>query len=280
MLLQGKRILITRTRRQASELAAQLESLAATAILIPTIEIVPPETYAPLDGAIARLHTFDWLLFTSANAVEAFHQRRSLMIAHTPAASPPRPETPTNPQTTLPRIGVIGPATAQAVQSIGLRIDLIPSQYIAESFAEALLPQAPGRSFLLVRASEARDHLPQTLTAAGATVTIAEAYRNQVPPGSVAALQYLFSDAAHPPDAITFTSASTARNLFDLLEQASLTLPSQITLASIGPVTSQTLRDLGHAPTIEATNPTIPALVEALLAHFDPTRRTVSSPDL
>ncbi len=268
MPAQAKRILITRTRQQASEFAAQLELLGAIPILIPTIEIVPPASYASLDAAIGQLHRFDWLLFTSANAVEVFDQRR-LRLAQNRAASSPDPENPTNSQATLPRIGVIGPATARAVQSIGLPVDLMPPQYVAESLAAALLADAPGRSFLLIRAAEARDHLPQTLTAAGASVTITEAYRNQVPPGSIPALQRLFSDLSLQPDAITFTSASTARNLFDLLEAAGLTLPPHITFASIGPITSQTLRDLGHPPTVEAATPTISALVQALLKHYE-----------
>jgi uroporphyrinogen-III synthase len=126
------------------------------------------------------------------------------------------------------------------------------------------LPDAPGKSFLLVRAAEARDILPGSLTAAGATVTIAEAYRNQLPPESIPALQQLFATPAGYPDAITFTSASTARNLCALLEAANLALPPNITLASIGPITSQALRDLGHEPTVEASEPTIAALIQAL----------------
>jgi uroporphyrinogen-III synthase len=247
--LTQKRILVTRTRRQASELALQLEALEAIPILIPTIEIAPPETYAPLDAALAHLDTFDWLLFTSVNAVEIFHQRR-------------------NPTHVPRRIAVIGPATARAVESIGLPVDLIPPQYIAESLSAALTPHASNARMLLIRAAEARDHLPEFLTAAGAHLTIAPAYRNQIPPDSIPALQSLFSDPAHYPDAITFTSASTARNLFTLLDAANLTLPPGITLASIGPVTSQTLLDLGHQPTVEAAAPTIPALIQALTTHF------------
>jgi uroporphyrinogen-III synthase len=250
--LTNKRILITRTRHQASDLAAQLEALGATTTLIPTIEIVPPASFAALDAALTCLRTYDWLLFTSANAVEAFHRRAQFLHL-----------------TQLPRrIAVIGSATLSAANAIGLTVDLIPPHYIAESLAEALLPEAPGKSFLLLRAAEARDHLPETLTAAGATVTIAEAYRNQLPPDSIPALQTLFASPEHYPDAITFTSASTARNLVALLEAANLTLPPNITLASIGPITSQTLHDLGHAPIIEAAEPTIEALVKALQASF------------
>ncbi len=252
MALQNKRILITRTRHQASELAAQLEALGAIPILIPTIEIVPPASFSALDAALTCLRTYDWLIFTSANAVEAFHRRAQFLHL-----------------TQLPKkIAVIGPATLSAANAIGLTVDLVPPQYIAESLAEALLPEAPGKSFLLIRAAEARDILPQTLTAAGATVTIVDAYCNQIPPDSIPALQHLFSTPDTYPDAITFTSASTARNLIALLEAANLTLPPTITLASIGPITSQALRDLNHPPTLEAPEPAIPALVQTLAQNL------------
>lgn len=247
--LGQRRILVTRTRHQASGLAAQLEALGATVVLVPTIEIVPPESYASLDTALARLAAFDWLIFTSANAVEVFQQRRDPAIA-------------------AKRIAAIGPATARAVEEIGLTADLVPSRYIAESLATELAPYAKHAHMLLVRAVEARDTLPEMLRAAGAVVTIAEAYRNQVPPDAIPALQSLFASPDTWPDAITFTSASTARNLFSLLDAAKIVLPKKIVLASIGPITSQTLRDLGHAPQIEAAEHTIPALVSALAAHF------------
>jgi uroporphyrinogen-III synthase len=252
--LTNKRILITRTRHQASDLAVQLEVLGATPILIPTIEIVPPASFAALDAALTCLRTYDWLIFTSPNAVEAFHRRAQFLHL-----------------TQLPKhIAAIGPATLSAANAVGLTIDLIPPHYFAESLAEALLPEAPGKSFLLLRAAEARDILPKTLTAAGATVTIAEAYRNQLPPDSIPAIQHVFATPENYPDAITFTSASTARNLCALLEAANLTLPPDITLASIGPITSETLRDLGHPPTIEAAEPTIPSLVQSLLTRLSP----------
>ena len=253
MSLLHKRILITRTRHQASELATRLEALGATVILIPTIEIAPPASFAALDAALTCLGTYDWLLFTSANAVEAFHRRAQFLHL-----------------TQLPKhIAVIGPATLNAANAIGLTVDLVPPRYLGESLAESLLPEAPGKSFLLVRAAQASDTIPATLTAAGATVTIAEAYRNQLPPDSIPTLQILLTSPENYPDAITFTSASTARNLIALLEAANLTLPSNITLASIGPITSEALRDLGHQPTLEAPEPTIPALVASLEAHYN-----------
>ena len=279
--LQNKRILITRTRHQASDLAAQLEALGATSVLIPTIEIIPPASYTPLDAALAHLGQYDWLIFTSANAVEVFHQRLTASQNRAPHPSQSHREgwgnrTKHDPfsasQPKLPRIAVIGPATAKAVQGIGLPVDLIPPKYIAESLAEALTPYARSSNMLLIRAEQARDILPEALTATGAHLTIADAYRNQTPPESIPALQQLFSAPANYPDAITFTSASTAHNLIELLEAANLTLPAGVALASIGPITSQTLRDLGHPPTVEAPDPSIPSLIQSLLDHFSQAR--------
>ena len=257
MPLTNLRILITRTRHQASTLASELEARGAHPILVPTIEIAPPNSFCALDAALAAIRSYDWLIFTSANAVEAFHRRAQ--FHHLTAV--PR------------RIAVIGPATARAVEAIGLQVDLIPPHYIAESLAETLIPHAKtpdgaSANILLVRAEQARDILPDSLIAAGANLTIADAYRNQVPPEAVPALKALFATPETHPQAITFTSASTATNLFTLLEAADLTLPPAVVLASIGPITSNTLRDLGHHPTVEADEPTIPALIEALEAHF------------
>ena len=270
--LLHKRILITRTRHQASELAAQLEALGATCILIPAIEIIPPTSFEPLDDALTRVRSFDWLLFTSANAVEVFADRlrtkdlgrassRSLSSASRTEENGP----------SMPRIAVIGPATARAVEGAGLAVDLMPPEYIAESLSAALLPFASGARILFIRAAEARDHLPETLTAAGANVTIAEAYRNQMPPESIPALQHLFSSPALYPHAITFTSASTVRNLVALLEFSKVVLTPKTVLASIGPITSQALRDAGLSPAVEAVAPTIPALVDALAAALNGT---------
>ena len=254
MSLTNRRILITRTRHQASVLASELEDRGAIPILIPTIEIAPPDSFCALDAALAAIRSYDWLIFTSANAVEAFHRRAQF---HHLAAIPRR-------------IAVIGPATARAVEAIGLQIDLVPTRYVAEALAQSLLQQVAASpaelpaNMLLVRAEQARDVLPEALTAAGVRLTIADAYRNQVPPEAIPALRKLFGTSESYPEAITFTSASTATNFFSLLEAADLTLPSGIVLASIGPITSGVLRDLGHRPTLEATEPTIPALIQAL----------------
>ena len=251
----SRRVLITRSPHQASALAEALRSSGLEPILIPTIELAEPTTFAPLDAALAHLDRFHWLLFTSANAVDAFHQR-----CPGPWVLNPGPC----------RVAAIGPATARALEAIGLKPHLIPPQAVAESLAATLLPHAlqpdgsPTR-FLLVRAEQARDVLPETLTASGAEVTIASAYRTVIPLESIPAIRDLFAEHANYPDAITFTSSSTATNLLALLESAGLTLPPEIQRISIGPITSQTLRDLDLPPHAEAAQPTIPALVEKVV---------------
>jgi uroporphyrinogen-III synthase len=274
------RILITRSPHQASELADALRALGADPILIPTIELTTPTTYAPLDAALTHLNHFHWLLFTSANAVEAFHQRLATLPelsealkghGFSGAIKVPGEGRTLAPEASLatPRIAAIGPATARALESIHLNPTLIPEKAVAESLAAALLPYAlqsdktPTR-FLLIRAEAARDHLPEILRAAGAEVTIAPAYRTIIPASSITAIQTLFADPKNHPAAITFTSSSTAENLFALLKSANLTLPPNILRASIGPITSQTLINLDYPPQIEAQQTTIPSLVVAL----------------
>lgn len=244
--LANRRILITRAKGQASALAAQLEALGATPILIPTIEIAPPSSYCTMDAALASIRSFDWIIFTSANAVQSFldRARRLKLDPH------------------AKHVAVIGSATAKAVTEAGMSVDLMPPRAVAESLAEALRPHALNSSMLLVRAAAARDILPDTLTAAGAVLTIAEAYRNVIPPESIDQLRVLF--AANPPDAITFTSGSTATNLVALLDAGTLKIPDGVVLASIGPITSQVMRNLNLEPNIEAIESTIAALVAAL----------------
>jgi len=251
------RILVTRSPHQASELADALRAVGAEPILIPTIELTAPTTYAPLDEALSHVESFHWLLFTSANAVEAFAAR----IKHLSILYPLR--------STLCAIAAIGPATARALESIGLIPTLIPERAVAESLAAALLPHAqqsdgsPTR-FLLIRAEAARDYLPEALRTAGAEVTIAPAYRTVIPESSVEAIGELFAAEANHPAAITFTSSSTAENLFSLLKTAGLALPPAILRVSIGPITSRTLENMGYPPQVEAQQATVAALVEAL----------------
>jgi uroporphyrinogen-III synthase len=254
MPLQNRRILVTRPKNMSSTVADLLTSLGAVPILIPAIVLVPPPSCAELDDALHNLRSFSLVVFTSASAVQAFAARAALLSV------PPRPR----------RVAVIGPATASAVQGTGIIPDdlrlIMPPRYISESLAETLLPYAPGAQILLPRAFAARELLPDVLIRAGATVTIADAYQTIVPQSSMEALADLFT--TDPPDAVTFTSASTARNVASLLESANLRIPPFTVLASIGPITSQAMRDVGLIPTLEAQESTIQGLIEALSAHF------------
>jgi uroporphyrinogen-III synthase len=272
--LADRRILITRAPHQASALADELLRLGAVPILVPTIEIAPPTSFAALDVALGNLTAFDLVIFTSANAVDAFHRRAQLLSLI------PKPK----------RVAVVGPSTARALQAIGLRANLIPPTYTAASLAATLAPEV-SRQHILILLPEDPDHsspgapsiaalrdgwdanpspspLAAALTAAGATVTLAPAYRNRIPAESIAALCHLFSAPENYPNAITFTSASTALNLVALLNAAKLILPESVVRASIGPVTSHALRELNLPPHLEAASATIPALANSLAAYF------------
>ena len=258
-MIKPPRVLVTRSSRQGSELAAQLLAAGAEPILVPAIELAEPATYVALDQVLESLEAFDWLLFTSANAVEFFARRLKTVRAGLPSG---------------PKVAAIGEATAHALEAVGWRVDLIPPQAVAESLAEALLPHArrPDGSpsqMLLLRAEMAREVLPDTLRSAGAELTLAPVYCNVVPESSVAAMVEIFSSRARWPDAITFTSSSTVNNLLALLETASLQLPLEILRISIGPITTQTLRGLGLAPHAEAAEPNLPSLVAAVMERWE-----------
>ena len=248
MSLAGKRVLITRSRTQASGLTVRLQELGAETISVPAIEIAPPSSYYALDAALACVQSFDWVVFTSVNAVQAFVERARQ-------------------QRILPSLGkvaVVGPATAKAVEAAGFRVDLTPPVYVAEALGEALAPYAAHASILMIRAEIAPNLLPNMLQAAGGQVTVASAYRTVVPRESAFRLQRLFSDTASFPDAITFTSASTVTNFLSLLDESGLTLPRQIGLISIGPVTSHMMRSSGMEPTGEADQATLESLCKAI----------------
>ena len=264
MIANGKRprILITRTRHQASALAQELLRLGTETILIPTIEVVPPISMESLDGAIDLLsqpgNAVDWVIFTSGNAVQALMDRargRGCVL---------------HPN----RIAAIGPATGKAVEELVPKPLLAPlltaHEFVAESLADELLAEAGDlpKHFLLIRAEETREVIPGILKAAGHRVTLAAAYRNVVPTTAIAALREMFSSPQSFPDAITFTSSSTARNLIALMESAGHSIPSSVVIASIGPITSGTLRSLGYEPTIEAPQATIGSLASAIGRHF------------
>ena len=249
--LFGERILITRSREQAGELAAPLRALGAETLELPTIAIEDPEDWSALDGALQKLARYDWILITSANGVRRWAARmaatgtdiRSLACA---------------------KLCAIGPATAEELRGHLLRVDKVPREYVAEGVLQAFADEPlEGKRILIPRARVARDVLPTELRKRGAQVDVVEAYRSVLPPESAERARVIFT--RHRPTLVTFTSSSTVENFLRLIPEAEKTAWLQdVPCASIGPVTSRTLRRHGLPVDIEAAAYTIPALVEAI----------------
>lgn len=255
--LRGKRILVTRARSQALSLVQRIESLGGEVIEFPTIEIIPPESYRPLDQAINQIGSYDWLIFTSVNGVEQFLNRFEMLgksIADLAGIE----------------VGAIGPETAKRLTAAQIQPNLVPKQYQAEGILEALIPETVlGKRILIPRAAKARDILPQTLRRWGAQVDVVEAYQTVLPQLDVSALCKLLAEGTI--DMITFTSSSTATNFAAMLGDQDLPrLLSRTVVACIGPITRKTVEDLGMRPEIVSEEFTIPGLVSAMVDYFAP----------
>jgi len=250
--LDGWRILTTRASKQSGGLARPLRDLGSEVIEIPTIEIRPPRSYKRLDDALRGIAGYQWLILTSVNGVEPLFAR--LKKLRMSAA-----------QLGHLQIAAIGPATRREIEARGLKVAITPEKYIAESVVEALRGQVEGRRVLLVRAKVARDILPVELRKAGARVDVAEAYETRIPALAKSRLKKLFARPEGRPHVATFTSSSTASNLLALLGNGSRSLLEGVQLASIGPVTSGTLREAGFEPAIEAREYTMEGLVAAIV---------------
>jgi uroporphyrinogen III methyltransferase/synthase len=255
--LFGKRVLITRTRRQASNLARLLADEGAIPVELPSIEIEPIEDREAVEAAIERLRSGDyaWAGFTSANAVELFFEHladRSLDARAFAGA----------------RIFAIGPATAAALVERGLRADVVPAEYVAEAVVEAMTPHVrSGDRVLLPRAESARAELVRGLEALGASVDEVPIYRAAVP--SEASPEVLADLRAGKIDVATFTASSTVRNLVAMLGDVSaLTGETRPLIACIGPITAETARELGLTVDVMASEYTVEGLVAALRDHF------------
>jgi uroporphyrinogen-III synthase len=258
--LSGWRILTTRASKQSGGLAAPLREMGAEVIEIPTIEIKPPTSYKALDTALKNIGKYDWLILTSVNGVEALFARlKKLRIAPAKLAHL--------------QVAAIGPATEREIEKHGLKVGVTPERYVAEAVVEALKGRTDGKRVLLVRAKVARDVLPIELRKAGAKVDVTEAYETHVPKGAKAKLNRLFSNDTSRPDIVTFTSSSTATNFLALLEKDHWHGLREIWLASIGPVTSDALRQAGFKPNIEAMEYTMEGLALAIAKHVLTTHR-------
>ena len=245
--LFGQRIVVTRDRRQSAELAEPLESLGAEVLLLPVIEIREPSDPKPLDAAIAALASYDWLIFTSANGVRYFMDR----LDHSPHDL----------RSLKARICAIGPATKAAVEALHLKVDLMPAEYVAESLLEAFAKENLEESkILLPRAAVSRDLVPRELAARGAHVDVVETYQTVAPLDLPTRARAILDRAPHW---ITFTSSSTVTNFIAAAGREAL---AKIKIASIGPITSATLRQHDVEPSVVANPHTVAGLVDALSA--------------
>src|SRR6184192_2610053 len=250
--LSGKRIVVTRTRKQASALSDKLRALGAQVIELPTIRIEPPSDLRTFAELVQDAHIYDWIVFTSANGVEAFFDVFFKLYDDAREIGGVR-------------IAAIGPATAQRVKDFHLHVDLQPEEFVAEAVAKEFRKQSSIENLriLLVRAEKARDVLPRELSAAGAIVDEAFAYRT-VPEtrDTSGARHQLSQDGA---DLITFTSSSTVENFLAL----GLPWPKRMRIASIGPITSKTARDHGLTVDVEARRHDIDGLAQAIREFFE-----------
>jgi uroporphyrinogen III methyltransferase/synthase len=245
--LFGRRIVVTRTREQASQLSKRLYRLGADVIEFPTIEIKPREDLRELRNAIDRIEGFDWIIFTSQNAVRIFfgvlsESGRDSRSLH------------------MNRIAAIGPATGKEIERYAIKPDLIPPEYVAEAMLEEMKTMdVAGKRVLLPCASEARETLKGGLEELGAHVERIPIY-DTIIPGNVSEESL---ERAISSDVITFTSSSTVRNFFKIIGR------TDAALACIGPVTAETVREQGYEPRIIASEYTIDGLVNAIVSAFD-----------
>ena len=253
--LLGKRVIVTRAREQASQLVNRLSDLGAECLQYPTIQVVAPADWTPLDQAINNLSNYQWLVFTSVNGVRFFFQRLFenrfdvRALGHVKTAC-------------------IGPATADKLLGYGIKTDILPESYRAESIVEAFKKEdIGGNKILLPRAMEARPILPVELTRLGATVDEVTAYRTDpVSDHTDELLDKLRSEAI---DLITFTSSSTVKNFIALLpKNKHKDLLKGVTIASIGPITTDTVKDMGFQVDITAEIYTIAGLCDAILKFY------------
>src|SRR6266487_432056 len=250
--LSGKRIVVTRSRKQASALSSKLRALGAHVLELPKIRIEPPTDLREFAELVQDAHAYDWIIFTSANGVEAFFEIFFKLYDD-------------GREIGGARIATIGPATAQRVKDFHLHVDLQPDEFVAEAVVREFQKQGGVENLrvLLVRAEKARDVLPKGLSTLGAIVDEAFAYRT-VPEtrDTNGARRQIAKDGA---DLITFTSSSTVENFLGL----KLPWPKGMQVASIGPITSKTVRDQGLKVDVEARRHDINGLVQAIRDFFE-----------
>jgi uroporphyrinogen-III synthase len=248
--LTGQRVLVTRASHQAGQLSEGLRALGAEAVEVPVIEILPPASLESLDAVLRQFAQYNWLVLTSANAARAIAERAAQLGIELD-------------QPATMKVAAVGQATAAAAVAAGFQVTFIPESYVAESLLEGMKGQVSGKKILLVRASMARDVIPEALRSEGAELDVADAYRNVLPEATPDLLRRVLEGKI---DAATFTSSSSVTHLEEAARRAWVPWPLEgVRAISIGPITSQTLRDLKWLPAGEASQSDIPGLIEAVV---------------
>lgn len=258
--LAGRTVVVTRAASQAGEFVAELERYGAKVIICPTIEIAEPESYERLDEAIDHLYGYDWLIFTSANAIEFFLRRLTTRGVNTDELDEIR-------------VCAIGQASADKLRDAHVHVDVVPTQSKAEGVFAALSEFAGGTdplrglNILLPRAAVGRDYLPKALEDAGARVDVVTAYRTVVPEnldrGRLSAM------LAGGGDCIAFTSSSTVKNLALLFDTHDLSkILSGVAIACIGDVTAATAAEYGLHVDIQPVQSTVKDLARAVADYY------------
>jgi len=254
--LAGMRVLVLRALHQAGALSERLWAAGAEPVVVPVLEMLPPDSYEPLDAALRGLDAFDWLILTSGNAVEAIAARAATVGVRLDTGLDSL------------RVAAVGQATAAAAAKAGFQVEIVPEgvgtqkAFNSEGVVEALRGMVSGKSVLLARAAAARDVIPEELAAEGARMTVVDAYQTAIPKG---AGEWLREALRVGVDAAAFTSSSSVRHLAALALEAEVAFPlAGVKAVSIGPVTSATLREFGWEPAAEAAEASVQSLVESM----------------
>jgi uroporphyrinogen-III synthase len=270
--LDGRCVLVTRPRAQATELIGLLESAGARVVVAPTVRIVPPTDPVPLQRVAADLAQFDWIVFSSANGVDALFDA---IPAHDADPTAPVARTLSAPRNavrtdTLPKIAAVGTRTAERIRARGLEVTLVPDEFTAEGLVRGLTSRTnlAGARVLLPRSEIGREVIAEGLRAAGAVVTDVIAYRTvaEQEGDEAAVVRRLLTERGL--DAVTFTSGSAVQNFIQMYGPDIVELLRHTVVAVIGPVTAGVARELGLAVQVQPTTYTAAGMVETLSRHF------------
>ena len=258
--LVGKTIIITRAELQSSELFEELSARGATVKLLPLVSFAAPEDYAPMDAALSSIDSFDWIFFTSSNAVQAV-ERRGEELGRSLNALPK-----------LPPAAAIGPATSGAAEAAGFSVEYVAAEHSGAGLARELGAELRGRKVLLPRSDRANAELPAALRKCGALVTEVVAYRN-LPPSSTdrGKVEECLKDGV---DGILFYSPSAVQNFLELLGSERIaSFQGRVLMVAIGPTTANALSGAGIQRIARAADTTTKAVVEALEGHLARTKK-------